>query len=72
MNQIRVYREKSGLTQMKTAERLGIRANAVSQWETGRRSPSVRHLQALAVIFNCSVDDLLELSETMEEKRSGR
>lgn len=60
MLSIRKYRKKSGLTQARTAEELGVRANAVSQWETGVRSPSVRHLRQMADLFGCSADDLLE------------
>jgi len=61
MNQIRTYRKKRALTQTKIAERIGVKANAVSQWETGKRSPNIRHLQMLAEIFYCSIDDLMKL-----------
>lgn len=60
MSRIRDYREKFNLTQSYIAEKLGVGANAVSQWETGSRSPSVRNLRMLADVFNCSVDDLLK------------
>lgn len=60
MSKIRDYREKNSYTQAYIAEKLGVGANAVSQWETGSRSPSVRNLRMLADIFKCSVDDLLK------------
>lgn len=63
MLNIRKYRKKSGLTQARTAEKFGVRANAVSQWETGVRSPSVRHLRQMAALFGCSTDDLLKRDE---------
>jgi transcriptional regulator with XRE-family HTH domain len=60
MSRIREYREKNNFTQAYIAEKLGVGANAVSQWETGSRSPSVRNLRMLADVFKCSVDDLLK------------
>jgi transcriptional regulator with XRE-family HTH domain len=59
MLNIRKYREMSGLTQAQVAEKAGVGANAVSQWETGVRSPCVKHIQTIASLFGCSVDDLL-------------
>jgi transcriptional regulator with XRE-family HTH domain len=56
---IREYRIKLGLTQAQIAEKLNVGSNAVSQWETGTRSPNVRHIQMLAEVFGCSVDKLL-------------
>ncbi len=60
MSRIRDYREKFNFTQAYIAEKLGVGANAVSQWDTGSRSPSVRNLRMLADVFKCSVDDLLK------------
>lgn len=56
---IREYRIKLGLTQAQIAENLNVGSNAVSQWETGTRSPNVRYIQMLAEVFGCSVDNLL-------------
>lgn len=63
MSRIRDYREKFNFTQSYIAEKLGVGSNAVSQWETGSRSPSVRNLRMLADIFNCSIDDLLKAND---------
>lgn len=59
----RKYRRKSGLTQAKLAEMLGVCSNAVSQWETGTRSPSVRHIMHIAKLLGCTVDDLLKCND---------
>ncbi len=57
---IRNYRIISGLTQAQVAEKVGVRPNAVSQWETGVRSPCVRHIRMMAALFGCMVDELLK------------
>lgn len=60
MLDIRSYRINSGLTQAQVADRVGVSPNAVSQWETGVRSPCVRHIWMMASLFGCTVDELLK------------
>jgi transcriptional regulator with XRE-family HTH domain len=67
MNRIREYRRELGLTQAQIAEKLKIRASAVSQWETEVRSPKVINLKRLAEIFGCTVDDLLKPGDAMND-----
>lgn len=54
------------LTQTHLAERLGVRQTTVSGWETGVRTPSVRHLRLLARSLSVPVDVLLALADGEE------
>ena len=67
MLNIKKHRELFGLTQAQVAKKVGVGANAVSQWETGARSPCVRHIQLLAALFGCTVDELLKPDDTKYE-----
>lgn len=49
------WREKTGLTQTQVAERLGVAALAVSQWETGRRFPSRENQRKIAEVTEGAV-----------------
>jgi len=64
-NNIRGYRKKCKLTQQELAVLLGVTKQTVMRWETGRRVPDVLTVGAMAVIFGCSVDDILQQSPPM-------
>ena len=51
------------MTQYELAERLNLKASAVSKYEKGITEPSISTLIKIAEIFNCSVDYLLGLSD---------
>lgn len=53
-------RKKAGLTQAAAAEKLGIAAASVSQWETRKTLPETERLRDIAKLYNCTVDELLE------------
>lgn len=53
-------RENAGLTQTEVAEKMSVDQSAVSHWETGRTRPRAGQLVKLAVLYCCSVDDLLK------------
>lgn len=59
MNQIRMYREKRGLTQAELAFILEVSRTAVVKWETDVANPKVDNLVKLAKALRCSVDELL-------------
>ena len=63
MNNIKVFRENNGFTQMDIAEKLQIDKSTVSKWETGDSMPRADKLKQLAKILNCTVDDLLREEE---------
>ena len=49
-------RRRSGITQRKLGERLGVSNRVVSKWETGLALPSTENVYKLAKIFNVPVD----------------
>jgi len=56
---IRERRVEGGFTQAELAERLGVSAQSVSNWERGETMPDIGMLPDLACILDCSVDTLL-------------
>lgn len=58
--QLRYLRKKANLTQQQVADVLGINRSTYAYYETGKTSPKLQTLQALARIYNTNVDILLE------------
>lgn len=52
-------RHNAGLSQAFVAEKLKISPASVSQWETGKTIPRGDRLREIAVLYGCTVDDLL-------------
>jgi len=60
---IKELRKKSGISQERLAEKLGISRPAISQIENGERKICAEELQKLAEIFNMSIDSFLNLEK---------
>lgn len=62
---IRTWRQKNSMTQKELGERLGVRAQTVSSWETNRTEPDIGTVEALAAALHCRKTDLIgeELSQ---------
>ena len=57
-------RKKAGFsTQEQFAERMGVPRATVAKWEAGITMPRTKMLPALALVLNCTVDELLKESE---------
>ena len=52
-------RAELSLSQEELAKRLCVSRSAVAKWETGKGTPDVENLKALAALFQVSVDELL-------------
>ena len=52
-------RKKAGLSQADVAEKFGISAASVCQWETGKSLPRTDKLVEIATLYGCTVDELL-------------
>lgn len=61
---IRVLRQRKGLTQEQVSAYLGVTYQAVSKWETGANTPDISLLPALAALFDVSIDALFS-SDTL-------
>ena len=55
---IQKFRKKSGYTQEKLAEKLGVSFQAVSKWENAKSSPDILFLPVMAELFGCYIDEL--------------
>lgn len=59
-NPITKRRLELGLTQTQLAEMLGRQQQSISDWETGRSTPTMRSLNKLSKALSCSIADLLQ------------
>lgn len=67
-SRLRKARERVQLTQEEVQARAGIGPSTLSEFENGHRQPSLRQLQALAVLYQRSVGWLLEDTDTAEDE----
>lgn len=57
-------RKEKGLTQFELGEKLGVNAQAVSKWESGRTAPDISIINELADILEVTTSDLLKGLQT--------
>jgi transcriptional regulator with XRE-family HTH domain len=57
---IKKHREKSGISQMKFAELMGLHLNSISLMERGKTNIPVLQLLKIAKILNCKVTTLFK------------
>ncbi|MFC4403283.1 helix-turn-helix domain-containing protein [Gracilibacillus xinjiangensis] len=62
-------RERKGMLQKQVADKLGIKANTLSGYENGTRSPDPKLLNDLADFYNVTVDYLLGRTDNPEGKK---
>ena len=53
-------RKMKGLTQDEFASAVGVSRQAVYKWESGQSYPEVAKLVEMKLLFNISIDDLLD------------
>jgi transcriptional regulator with XRE-family HTH domain len=58
-DQLAELRRARGLTQAALAERIGVQANQVSRYESGRSEPTLGVLRQLAIALSVSCDTLV-------------
>ena len=61
-------RSKANLTQKELANKLGVTNKAISKWENGNAKPTTNKLKKLSVLFNISIEKLLQAKEKDEKK----
>ena len=59
--QISHHRKRTGLSQKKLAEFVGVTPAALSQYENGRREPNIVVITSIARVFDITIDSLLGL-----------
>ncbi len=70
-NNIRIYRNRRGLSQGMLAERICVTPQSVSKWERGTAAPSLDSLYLLAQTLNVSTDALLGMQTSTERVMIG-
>lgn len=58
INKVKEYRERSGLTQIDMANKLGVTSNYLSMIERGIRNPGFNLSKKIADMLNTTVDIL--------------
>ena len=59
-DRLKEQRKKSGLSQEKAVEIIGVSRQAVTKWEANQSAPSSESLMALASLYHISLDELTE------------
>jgi len=54
-------RKKCALTQTDVARSVNVNRSTVAKWEAGKAYPRIETLQKLAVLFHCSMEELLQM-----------
>ena len=60
-DKIKLLREKSGMTQVELARKLGVTRSGVNAWEMGITTPSTQYVVELSLLFKVSTDFLLDM-----------
>src|SRR5690554_3972666 len=63
---LRFLRNKHRLTQEEVAERIGVTRQAVAKWESGDSLPDILNCEALADLYDVSLNDLVRYDEEKE------
>ena len=64
-----LYRERNNKSEDDLANYLGIQKKAYKRYESGEREPSLDKLYKLAYLYNCKVDDFINVDEKFAVKR---
>ena len=60
MKGIKEAREAAGLSQEAAGHQLGVTRQTMKNWEDGVTEPSISLVRAMALLFHCSIDDLIK------------
>lgn len=64
---LQYLRRRSGMSQEKLAQRMGVSRQTVSKWESGEACPEIGNLMELCGIFSCKLDPLLREDLSLRE-----
>ena len=68
-NQIKLLRQRRGITQEEMAQHFGITAQAVSKWERGAATPDIALLPEISAYFGVTIDELFALTDDTKMER---
>ena len=64
---IRAARKARGLSQEELAARLNVVRQTISKWETDETVPDIRQSKKMAVLYNVSLDELIDFDIDLKE-----
>ena len=67
---LKLLRERDGVSQARFAEEIHFSQSAVSAWENGTREPGITPLVQIAQYFNVTVDYLIGKNTTIPKKEN--
>lgn len=67
MCNIKIARERAGITQESLAKLLGVTQGAVAHWENGYSAPTASKIPAIAAALGCTVNDLFAEGDSDEK-----
>ena len=68
-NQIKLLRQRRGITQETMAQHFGISPQAISKWERGISTPDIAMLPGISAYFGVTIDELFSLSDDTRMER---
>ncbi len=68
---LRHLRNAKGMSQEAVAERIGVTRQAVAKWESGETLPDILNCEALAVLFDVSLNELVRHDPDAQGKPIG-
>lgn len=63
---VKYYREKLGMEQLALAEKLGIKSNAISNWEHGRTRPDLNQIPKICAALGIGFYELFGVDDPMK------
>ncbi|MFD4928370.1 helix-turn-helix domain-containing protein [Peribacillus butanolivorans] len=69
-DRLKLLRERSGLTQKFAAEKIGVKNNTLSSYESAKRQPDFTTLKKLADLYEVTIDYIItgnEISNSPDE-----
>ena len=67
--QIKILRNRDGVTQDRLADALGVTSQAISKWENEIGYPDIEYIVPIANFFNVTVDALFEHDRSESENK---
>ena len=64
---VKAMRERAGLTQVETGEKLGVDHSTVVGWEKGKWMPRTARCIQMTKLFNCTMDELFAPEQPRNE-----
>ena len=64
---LRECRLQAGLTMQQLADKINVRCLSIYRWETGKRSPALVHVVAIAEALGMSLPELLGIADEEED-----